>query len=136
MLTLISDKIPFSGVVQWLQRRASASTTMKKFGCPWQRRRGNSHSATIATMTPPHQRRRSLSKRNPLGHPAPTTVAPPTRRMTTTTMTTMMGGIIMTLTRGTIMMMTTTMINAPTMPSISVVCRCGISIYCVIYHIV
>jgi hypothetical protein len=56
----------------------------------------------MMTMTP-HRRRRSLSRRNTPGHPAPTTVTPLTQR-TTMTMRTMMGG-----------MTTTTMMGATTM---------------------
>jgi hypothetical protein len=37
MLTIVTDKIAFGRVVQWLQRRGSASTTMKKIGCPQRR---------------------------------------------------------------------------------------------------
>jgi hypothetical protein len=55
----------------------------------------------MMTMTP-HRRRRSLSRRNTPGHPAPTTVTPLTQR-TTMTMRTMMGGT------------TTTMMGATTM---------------------
>jgi hypothetical protein len=61
----------FSGVVQWLQKRASASTMTKKIECPRRCQRGNGHSVTtmmttvtIVMMTPPHQRRRSLLMRN------------------------------------------------------------------------
>jgi hypothetical protein len=37
MVTLVTDKIPFGRVVQWTQRRASASTMAKKIGCPRRR---------------------------------------------------------------------------------------------------
>jgi hypothetical protein len=41
MLILATDNIPFGGVVQWLQRRLSASTITKKIRCPQRRRRGD-----------------------------------------------------------------------------------------------
>jgi hypothetical protein len=58
---------------------------------------------TMMTVTPPHRRRKSLPRRNPLGEPAPTIVIPPTQKMM---MTTTMGAMATTIatTRATTMM--------------------------------
>jgi hypothetical protein len=68
------------------------------------------------TTTPPHQRMRSLLRRNPLGEPTLTTVAPSTPRMTTMTTTgamttTTMGATMTMMTLGVMMMMI--MMTAP-----------------------
>jgi hypothetical protein len=78
---------------------------------------------TMVTPAPPHQRRRSLPRRNLPGEPAPMTVTPPTQRtMMTTTATTV---TMTTVTTGATTTMTT---GSPTATVVVLLYNCSISI--------